>query len=269
MLAAFLAAVKAEGPGVVPPDVGKTWPDRRLCSAVIREDRAEVLRLVSLSDTAPITSPDKNGRYLLEYCFPATRPDPSAERTADFLRLLAGLGVDLNQRGLESGATALLEKVQGRMGQRETLLALLWAGADPRIPDLKGDLPLHAVVVADSNGFSQDVAEALLSRGADLNARDGGGWLPLHRATFAGRRAEAVRWLLDHGADPNARTSISGMTPLDLYDVRRARWENHFHDPKIDAIESALVGAGGKRLATHPFVLRERLRAAKTPPAPR
>lgn len=236
---------------------------------MIHEDRAEVLRLISLADTAPITSPDKNGRYVLEYCFPAGRPDPSAERTADFLRLLAGLGVDLNHRAVGSGATVLLDKLQRRMTQGEALLALLWAGADPRILDLKGDLPLHAGVVADHNGFRPDVAEALVSRGADLNARDGGGWLPLHRAAFASQRPESVRWLLEHGADPNARTSFSGMTPLDLYDVRRIRWENHFHDPKIEAIESALVLAGGKRLKPHPYVLRRQLEAAKTPPAPR
>lgn len=274
VLAGLLAAGNS-GASTVSSDVRASWRSRKLCSAVQDENRAEVLRLISRPDTAPLASLDDEGRSVLEVCFPREFP-PSAEGDAEFLRFLVGMGVDLNRRRPGDGATVLLSRLQSGQGiTGESCIALLWAGADPRIPDLKGDLPLHAALATEYDApkgqtghvFRPDVVDALLSRGADLTTRDGGGWLPLHRVAFAGRRPEAVRWLLEHGADPNARASFSGMTPLDLVDVRRIRYGTGIGYPEIDAIESALVAAGGKRLVTHPLVLRLRREAesSRTP----
>jgi ankyrin repeat protein len=48
-----------------------------------------------------------------------------------------------------------------------------------------------------------DVAQLLIDRGANVNAKDGDGWTPLIKAAQAGH-AEMVQLLLDHGADMRA-----------------------------------------------------------------
>jgi ankyrin repeat protein len=62
-----------------------------------------------------------------------------------------------------------------------------------------------------ASGGHADVAELLLKRGANPNARDRHGYTPLHWASAA----DVVYVLLDHGADPTI-TDNRGRTPLDL-----------------------------------------------------
>jgi ankyrin repeat protein len=54
---------------------------------------------------------------------------------------------------------------------------------------------------------------ALLTRGAEVNARNAYGWTPLHVAAAGGDPA-VVALLLQHGADVHAQSHI-GTTPLD------------------------------------------------------
>ena len=54
--------------------------------------------------------------------------------------------------------------------------------------------------------------ELLMSKGANHDARDKGGWTPLRYASKDGQ-IEAATCLLDHGADINAPTN-KGFTPL-------------------------------------------------------
>uniref|UniRef100_A0A2K6JPB7 Poly [ADP-ribose] polymerase n=1 Tax=Rhinopithecus bieti TaxID=61621 RepID=A0A2K6JPB7_RHIBE len=62
-------------------------------------------------------------------------------------------------------------------------------------------------------GFGRkDVVEYLLQNGANVQARDDGGLIPLHNACSFGH-AEVVNLLLRHGADPNARDNWN-YTPL-------------------------------------------------------
>ena len=51
-----------------------------------------------------------------------------------------------------------------------------------------------------------------LSRGADVNAKDDGGWSPLHSASTLGHK-KIAELLIDKGADVNAQ-SDGGSTPL-------------------------------------------------------
>lgn len=77
-----------------------------------------------------------------------------------------------------------------------------------------GDTALHVAAAA----FRRDVAEQLVRRGAACRARNRRGAEPLHYAADANRpspdaQAETIAYLIDAGADPNARDN-SGVAPL-------------------------------------------------------
>ena len=85
-------------------------------------------------------------------------------------------------------------------GQSETGRALLAAGASPNAVARNAMVvqPLHSSAAAGHLAISQ----ALLDSGADVNARQGGGYMPLHEAI--GRDdAALVKLFLASGADPS------------------------------------------------------------------
>src|SRR5262247_740922 len=63
--------------------------------------------------------------------------------------------------------------------------------------------------------------EALLAKGAQVNARNAHGWTPLHVAAAGGDPA-VIALLLQHGADIHAQSHI-GTTPLDNATTRGGR----------------------------------------------
>lgn len=89
---------------------------------------------------------------------------------------------------------------------------LLASGADPSQSARNGTrvAPLHSAVA----GGSVEIVRELLAHGADVHARQEGGFTPLHSAGGEGRD-EMVRLLLSHGADPTAKDD-AGKTPADL-----------------------------------------------------
>jgi ankyrin repeat protein len=68
-------------------------------------------------------------------------------------------------------------------------------------------------------GGAPRVADLLLSRHNDVNAKDRQGETPLHLAVRYGQKP-AVEWLLKHGADAKAK-NLRGQTPVELLKVRR------------------------------------------------
>ncbi|MEM1012505.1 MAG: ankyrin repeat domain-containing protein [Planctomycetota bacterium] len=110
---------------------------------------------------------------------------------------------------------------------------LLSAGVAPDVLNRKeangdgGCTPLWFAAQGEPRG-GVPVAEALLSAGADVNARCEYGTTPLHMAASWGQLA-LVEYLLKEGADPACRDD-DGNTPLDL---ARANFTRGERDPQI------------------------------------
>lgn len=86
--------------------------------------------------------------------------------------------------------------------------ALLKRSAQVEAKDHGGGTPLHG---AAAHGH-REVAAVLLEKGANPDARDGEGHTPLHRAAEGGHEA-ITALLLEKGADPNITGQFTG-TPL-------------------------------------------------------
>ena len=141
------------------------------------------------------------------------------------------------QTNCEDGLSLL--NSQNKLGQTPLLLAciagefstakiLLEAGASAAIPDKEGDTPLHWLHAFEKSSIPS-IAASLMNRGASIHAFSGrnekdafsqkilAAGTPLHRAAAWGN-GEAVRVLLDHGADPlrpnNGRGWHELSTPL-------------------------------------------------------
>ena len=74
----------------------------------------------------------------------------------------------------------------------------------------QNNLPLHAAAA----GKHRALVDLLLGSGADVNARQEGGWTALHAAAQDGD-TPMIASLLAHGADANARND-AGQTPLTI-----------------------------------------------------
>ncbi|WP_257266661.1 ankyrin repeat domain-containing protein [Endozoicomonas sp. ONNA2] len=104
------------------------------------------------------------------------------------------------------------------MGRADGVLkTLLDRGANPNLCNIdewdgKRNIPL----LCAAHTGSYEVCKVLLGYGADPHARDGSNWTALHWATLESKAQSVMllKCLLDHGDDINARTHLSGETPL-------------------------------------------------------
>ena len=143
----------------------------------------------------------------------------------DVVQLLLSAGADINAHGPEK-RTALIYAIQAE--QPEMALFLLeQKGIDPEAREAHGSTPLVEAVVFDQ----LKVAEVLLEKGADINARGPVGRTAIH-AVGPQLDAELFRWLLQRGANPDARDDDSATplhhaafstTPADFAEGRDAR----------------------------------------------
>ncbi|MDQ7826207.1 MAG: ankyrin repeat domain-containing protein [Candidatus Eremiobacteraeota bacterium] len=92
-----------------------------------------------------------------------------------------------------------------RSDRPEFVRILLASGADVSIKADNGLVPLHCAK-------SKEVAELLISKGTDINARDKEGWTLLHYAADSGCK-EVAEFLISKGVDVNERDD-QGVSPL-------------------------------------------------------
>uniref|UniRef100_A0A2K6SV98 Poly [ADP-ribose] polymerase n=1 Tax=Saimiri boliviensis boliviensis TaxID=39432 RepID=A0A2K6SV98_SAIBB len=97
-------------------------------------------------------------------------------------------------------------------GRKDVVEYLLQNGANVQARDDGGLIPLHN---ACSFGHAE-VVNLLLRNGADPNARDNWNYTPLHEAAIKGK-IDVCIVLLQHGAEPTIRNT-DGRTALDLAD---------------------------------------------------
>jgi len=102
-------------------------------------------------------------------------------------------------------------------GHPSSVRALLDAGAEPdaRSGNTMANTPLCAAIAGRQD---RAVILAIIERGADVNARAGGGWTPLHLAASRGVH-NLVELLIQRGADPAAALA-SGETPASVANER-------------------------------------------------
>jgi ankyrin repeat protein len=134
-----------------------------------------------------------------------------AARSGDVgaVRSALGSGVDVNAAEGD-GLTAL--HAAAERGHAEVVELLLARNADVHAKTRIGSYtPLHLAAMS----AHAEIADDLLEAGADANAvTTNSGVTPLHLAAEAIGGAGTVELLLEHGADPNAREASAGQTPL-------------------------------------------------------
>ncbi len=144
-----------------------------------------------------------------------------AENHSEVVRTLVEHGADVHARS-KGGFTPLLFAAQ--QGNVESARILLAGGSDVKESTPKDG---SVLLVASAEGHGAFSAY-LVENGADPNAVDGKGYTPLHYAASRRNMLDAVKALLAHGANPNARLSkeppnrgegairMTGSTPLML-----------------------------------------------------
>ncbi len=104
-----------------------------------------------------------------------------------------------------------------KKGDKAAVEALLAKGAGVNAKDEYGWTPLYSAACEGK----KDIAELLLAKGADVNAKDNNGKTPLHEAARCGRK-DVIELLLAKGADINAKDKY-GDTPLNTATKEMAR----------------------------------------------
>lgn len=135
-------------------------------------------------------------------------PPESCLRIKELIVLLCSRGAILDGVDIY-GEAALHVAINCR--QNDLAMLLIDLGANPHLGDHNRCTPLH---LACREGGLLNVAKALVSKGADVNAIDRDESTPLMVA-IRNRNIETVLWLLELGADPTT-CDVAQTSPLHL-----------------------------------------------------
>ncbi len=169
----------------------------------------------------------------------------------------AGMITMLLAHGLDVNVTDSLGRTALHRAHSLTAPALIDAHANWVALDSLGNTPLH--YAAEQSAASCAI---LVDKGLPVDARNNAGLSPLHFATLSGEKS-AVEYLLDHGANINAKTLAAydylpwwldadankprriaaGRTPLDVARLMHA--ENKWSSGRHRAIVELLEARGG------------------------
>ena len=126
----------------------------------------------------------------------------------EIIKLLLEVGVDPNSRKTEDNWNTAALHYAARHNNLELAQLLISSGAEVDVRDKNDNTPLHYVDKTDSI----EVVEFLIQSGADVNAKAIKGSTPLHYAAWNNHLAVA-KLLISSGAEVNAKND-DGRTPL-------------------------------------------------------
>ncbi|MBI4747715.1 MAG: ankyrin repeat domain-containing protein, partial [Acidobacteria bacterium] len=163
-----------------------------------------------------VTSTDQNGTTPLMWAIYGGH--------LEIVKLLINKGADPNHKGLiylnnskdaYYGSPLVTAAGEGHLDVLQYLLETLNLNLEDSEIDKDGkETKWTALMWAASKG-QRTIVAYLISKGAQINARDRDGKkTPLHYAAEAGH-LEIVKYLIEHGADPDAKDK-DGKTPFDL-----------------------------------------------------
>ena len=245
---AVVETLVAAGADVNATQTSSGWTSLMLAAKTGNVDVVRVL----LAGGADVNAATTNGVAALMWAIAAPHPD--------VVHLLLESGADVRVSS-EKGFTPLL--FAARNGDIETATLLIAAGADVNEPGSDGTLPLLYSIIASQDAF----ALFLLEQGADPNNGSMNGVTALHaaagnvsiwltdwyrthgrtavdtggrgvRGLNSERRLPLVRTLLAHGAEPNARITVSSVVV------------GYVATPRRGAFEQYSIGTGDVRGAT-------------------
>ena len=156
------------------------------------------------------------------------------------LRALLNAGADPNWIDPNAGHTVLYNACRG--DKVTAVRTLLEYGAEPnhRIDYLSPvDGRKESGVVALMYARSTDVAELLISAGAEVDAADERGATALHHAVYWGK-GDVVKSLLKAGADPLRKTK-DGKSVLDIVRSRIEHYRSLAIGPNNDAVAEQMA----------------------------
>ncbi len=209
------------------PGAGDDWIDLPKATALgyLSEDNDQFMRYYNDRELLARTVDEALKSYGLTLVEETATPDPPPEATptptpsspdealfasirhGDLRSLAQALGSGADPNARQGGDPAICAAVM--QGHTPLAIALLRAGADPN--ETRGTGGQSALWWAAGNG-DRELVDALLARGAEIDARDQWGANPLHQAASSGH-VEVLRILIRRGAD-FVTPYHDGRTPL-------------------------------------------------------
>ncbi len=107
-----------------------------------------------------------------------------------------------------------------KSGNVDVVKLLLSKGADVNAKNKSGETPLHLVFLLNDS-VAVSIAELLLANGARINDADSSGITVLHSVAIQ-KQSSLADFLLNHGANVNAKNA-SGATPLHCAALRGSK----------------------------------------------